>query len=111
MLQPRGRLILLVPHDPKAYGTIDRQIGHYRRYTAAGLEKLLAEEGFTVDETLKFNRVSMPAWRFTGQVRKAHSLSRFALRVFDKFVWVWRRIDRALPWQPASIIAIARRSD
>jgi hypothetical protein len=31
--------------------------------------------------------------------------------VFDKLVWIWRRIDATLPWEPASIIAIARRPD
>jgi glycosyltransferase involved in cell wall biosynthesis len=111
LLEPGGRLILLVPNDPNAYGTIDKEIGHFRRYTAAGLRTLITDSGFVVEDILKFNRVSMPAWRFTGQVRKARTLSRFALRVFDKFVWLWRKIDAALPWEPTSIIAIARRPD
>ena len=71
----------------------------------------MTECGYEVEDILKFNRVSMPAWRFTGQVRKARTLSRFALRIFDKFVWLWRAIDSALPWEPSSIIAIARRPD
>ena len=111
VLEPGGRLILLVPNDPKAYGTIDREIGHYRRYTPGLLSTLMTDSGFEVEDILKFNRVSMPAWRFTGQVRKARTLSRGALRVFDRFVWLWRRIDTALPWEPTSIIAIARRPD
>jgi glycosyltransferase involved in cell wall biosynthesis/phospholipid N-methyltransferase len=111
LLEPDGRLILLVPNDPEAYGTIDREIGHYRRYTPAHLRTLLADSGFEVEQILRFNRISMPAWRFTGQVRKARTISRFALRIFDKFVWLWRMIDSALPWEPASIIAIARRPD
>jgi hypothetical protein len=53
----------------------------------------------------------MPAWRFTGQVRKARTLSRLGLRLFDKFVGLWRKIDSALPWEPASIIAIAKRTN
>lgn len=108
---PAAWLILLVPNDPAADGTIDKEIGHCRRYTAQSLRTILAGTGYTVDEVLKFNRVSMPAWRFTGQVLKARTLSRLALRSFDSLVWVWRRIDDLLPWQPASIIAIARRSD
>jgi hypothetical protein len=53
----------------------------------------------------------MPAWRFIGQVRKARTLSRVAVRIFDNFVWIWRKIDGKLPWEPASIIAIAKRPD
>jgi hypothetical protein len=71
----------------------------------------MTDSGFEVEDILMFNRISMPAWRFTGQVRKARTLSRIGLRIFDKFVWLWRRIDSALPWEPASIIAIARRAD
>lgn len=111
LLEPGGRLILLVPNDPKAYGTVDKEIGHYRRYTAPGLRTLMKDSGYEVEDILKFNRVSMPAWKFTGQVRKARTLSRAALSVFDKFVWLWRKIDGAMPWEPTSIIAIAKRVD
>jgi SAM-dependent methyltransferase len=111
LLEPGGRLILLVPNDPSAYGTIDKEIGHYRRYAPGGLRTLMTDSGFVVEDILRFNRVSMPAWRFTGQVRKARTLSRLGLRVFDRLVWIWRKIDSALPWEPASIIAIARRPD
>jgi hypothetical protein len=60
---------------------------------------------------LSFNRVSTPGWKFAGKVRKSGSLSRGSLRMFDRFVWLWRRIDNALPWAPLSLIAIARRRD
>ena len=111
LLEPGGRLILLVPNDPRAYGSIDEEIGHYRRYTSAGLRALMTDSGFVVEDILKFNRISMPAWRFTGQVRKARTISRLGVRIFDRLVWIWRRIDAMLPWEPASIIAIARRPD
>jgi SAM-dependent methyltransferase len=111
LLVPNGRLILLVPNDPRAYGTVDREIGHFRRYTPETLRKVTAEAGYDVEDILRFNRVSMPGWRVTGQILKARSLSRLSLRVFDRFVWLWRRIDSALPWESASIIAIAKRPD
>ncbi|MDQ2901150.1 MAG: hypothetical protein M3Y07_15330 [Acidobacteriota bacterium] len=36
--------------------------------------------------------------------------SRFPVRVFNKLVWLWRRIDNRLPWDPTSIIAIGRKA-
>jgi hypothetical protein len=30
-------------------------------------------------------------------------------RTFDGFVWLWREIDNALPWEPASVVAIVKR--
>jgi hypothetical protein len=28
------------------------------------------------------------------------------MKLFDKMVWLWRKIDRYLPWPPTSIIGI-----
>jgi glycosyltransferase involved in cell wall biosynthesis/phospholipid N-methyltransferase len=109
LLEPGGRVIVLVPNDPDAYGTVDKEIGHHRRYTPAHLRKLMTDSGYEVEEILKFNRASMPGWRITGQILKSKTLSRSSVRVFDSLVWLWRKIDNSLPWEPSSIIAIARR--
>ncbi|HZL56997.1 MAG TPA: glycosyltransferase [Bryobacteraceae bacterium] len=111
VLAPGGRLILLVPNGPAAFGTLDEALGHYRRYTREHLATLLAQTGYELQAMLQFNRVSWPGWRFTGQVMKSRGLSQMGMRVFDRFVWLWRRIDQKLPWEPCSIIAIARRPD
>lgn len=107
LLAPGGRLILLVPNDPAAFGTLDTAVGHFRRYTVESLQAVVESAGFRLEKMLQFNRVSRPGWRFTGQVMKAKSLSPTGMRVFDRFVWVWRRIDASLPWPATSIIAIA----
>jgi 2-polyprenyl-3-methyl-5-hydroxy-6-metoxy-1,4-benzoquinol methylase len=108
-LEPGGRLILLVPNDPRAFGTLDEALGHFRRYTPASLGSVLSETGYDLENMLHFNRVSMPGWRVTGQVMKSRTLSPLTLRIFDSLVWLWRKIDASLPWEPTSIIAIARR--
>jgi glycosyltransferase involved in cell wall biosynthesis len=109
LLEPGGRLILLVPNGPAAFGSLDTAVGHFRRYTPEGLGALLAGAGYDVEKIIPFNRVSWPGWRFTGQVLKSKGLSTAGMRIFDRFVWLWRRIDAKLPWEPISIIAIARR--
>jgi SAM-dependent methyltransferase len=109
LLEPGGYLILLVPNDPRAYGSIDKEIGHYRRYTKATLTEVVQKADYHLEGILEFNRVSMPGWRFTGQVLKARTLSTSTLRIFDAFVWLWREIDASLPWEPTSIIAICRK--
>jgi glycosyltransferase involved in cell wall biosynthesis/phospholipid N-methyltransferase len=108
-LQPGGRLILLVPNGPEAYGTLDAALGHFRRYTREGLAALLTKTGYELEQIISFNRVSWFGWRFTGQVMKAKGLSATGMWIFNKFVWLWRAIDSKLPWEPVSIIAIARK--
>ena len=68
--------MLLVPNDPGAFGALDKSLGHYRRYTPEGLATTLAENGFELEQMLRFNRISWPAWKFTGQAREAKTISR-----------------------------------
>ena len=111
MLQPGGRLILLVPNDPSAFGTLDSALGHQRRYARNQFAQLIEEAGYDVEAILPFNRISMLGWRFTGKALKAKTVSMGSLKIFDRLVWLWRRIDSKLPWQSMSLIAIARRRD
>jgi hypothetical protein len=65
--------------------------------------------GFRVEQIIDFNRVTYPGWALNGRVFKRRNFSRLQLWAFDRLVWLWRRIDRMLPWPPASIIAIGVR--
>ena len=60
-----------------------------------------------MERILEFNHVSRPSWYFTGKIAKRSRISRFQLKIFDRLVWLWRRIDRFIPWKPTSLIAIA----
>jgi SAM-dependent methyltransferase len=108
-LVPGGVAIVLVPQDPEIYGTLDRELGHYRRYSEAELRAKMEAAGLAVERVLHFNRITRPGWWFTGRVLKRRSSSRILLWFFDRLVWLWRRIDRALPWPGVSVIGIARK--
>jgi hypothetical protein len=84
-------------------------LGHYRRYSEAELKKKMEDVGFEVEQIVRFNRVSRPAWFVSGRILKRTSLNVHQMLLYDRMVWLWRRIDRWLPWRPTSIIAIARR--
>lgn len=55
-LAPEGRLFLTVPALPWLWSSNDRFSGHYRRYTAASLGRVLAGQGFRVDYLTAFFR-------------------------------------------------------
>src|SRR6185503_9569666 len=46
LLQPAGRLALLVPALRVLYGTMDEGLGHVRRYTPGELSQKLGRAGF-----------------------------------------------------------------
>jgi glycosyltransferase involved in cell wall biosynthesis len=106
VLKPGGRAIILVPCGQEIYGTLDKALGHYRRYSPEELKTKMEKAGFFVERILQFNRISRPAWFLSGRVFKRTALSGGQMWLFDRFVWLWRRIDKVLPWKPTSIIAI-----
>lgn len=111
VLATGGRALILVPEGMSVYGTLDKVLGHYRRYSEQELRSKLQQAGFRVEEIIHFNRISRPAWFVNGRILRRRSFSRLQIRLFDSMVWFWRRLDRHLPWRPTSLIAIARRED
>ncbi len=105
VLAPGGRAIVLVPEGKNIYGSLDRVLGHYRRYSAQELTDKMRHSGFEVEKMLLFNRISRPGWFVTARILKKETISPTQLKVFDRLVWMWRRIDRFLPWAPEGLAA------
>jgi hypothetical protein len=38
----------------------------------------------------------------------ARTISKLVLKIFDKTVWLWRRVDGLLPWPGLSLVVVAR---
>jgi glycosyltransferase involved in cell wall biosynthesis len=108
-LAPNGRAVILVPQGASAFGTFDEVLGHCRRYSRTELTEKMGEVGFRVEHLLEFNRATYPGWLLNGKLLRRRALSRSQLAIFDHFVPLLRRIDRFLPWPPASLIAIGVR--
>ena len=110
-LVPGGRALLLVPQGMSIYGTLDKALGHCRRYSEAELRSKIEAAGFRIERMLHFNRVTRPAWFLNGRVLKQNTFSDFQLGVFDRLVWLWRKLDTILPWKSVSLIAIAVKTE
>jgi SAM-dependent methyltransferase len=109
-LEPGGAAILLVPADPRIYGTLDTVLGHHRRYTEQEIRTKLSAAGFTVERVFGFNRITRPGWILNGRILRRSSFGRVQLWVFDRFVWLWRKLENIIPWGPVSLIAVARKT-
>jgi hypothetical protein len=103
-------LIVLVPQGRSLYGSIDRAMGHKRRFHRQDVIRILQETGMKVESVRSFNRISVPSWWLYSRVLRTGYINKLALKVFDKTVWIWRRIDPALPWPGLSLILIARKN-
>jgi glycosyltransferase involved in cell wall biosynthesis/predicted RNA methylase len=107
VLPAGGCALILVPHGQEIYGALDRVLGHHRRYSHEELRGRLQQAGFHVRDILDFNRISRPGWFIKGKILKHTRISRIQLKLFDRMVWLWSRMDPRIPWNPTSIIAIA----
>jgi SAM-dependent methyltransferase len=109
MLQPGGHLVLLVPSLPAIYGTLDRALGHFRRYTPSELRQKYAAAGLRMRHLEYFNMAGIPGWWFTGRVLKRELIPTGSLRWYDALVPLFR-LERFLPWRLGqSLIAVGER--
>jgi SAM-dependent methyltransferase len=109
-LKQGGRLITLVPQGPGLYGSLDKVMGHRRRFSARDVSRLLETNGFSVERILNFNKISAPPWRVYSRLLRAGRINKVTLKVFDKSVWIWRRLDGVFPWKGLSLIVVARKN-
>jgi len=110
LLAPGGRVVVLVPSLPGIYGTLDAELGHFRRYTPASLRGAFTEAGLRTESLSWFNRVGTLGWWFNARVRKATRIPLGQLRSFDALVPLLR-LERFLPLPfGQSLIAIGRRN-
>ncbi len=106
LLQPGGRLVLLVPSLRALYGTLDEALGHFRRYVPAELSEKLGAAGFRIRHLEYFNLAGVPGWWVAGRVLRRRLIPTGALRWYEALVPLFR-LERLLPWRfGQSLIAI-----
>jgi len=108
-LKPNGVVVVLVPHGPALFGSLDQSLGHRRRYRAEEARRLLAAEGFEVEQIYSFNKAGAPPWWAYSRLFGSTTINKPVLKVFDKTVWIWSRLDALMPWPGLSLISVARK--
>lgn len=110
VLSPGGHLALLVPAMPVLYGTLDRHLGHFRRYQRDPLAALLATSGFVVDDIRYVNRLATFGWWLSSRVLRARVLPQDQLAMFRWMMPLLRFEERHPPSFGLSLLALARRT-
>jgi glycosyltransferase involved in cell wall biosynthesis len=109
-LKPGGRIIVLVPQGPGLFGSLDRSMGHKRRYSASDARAAIRAEGFEVERAWGFNKAGAPPWWMYSKLSGSRRINKLTLKIFDKTVWLWRRMDRIIPWPGLSLILVGRKT-
>jgi 2-polyprenyl-3-methyl-5-hydroxy-6-metoxy-1,4-benzoquinol methylase len=86
VLQPGGVIVLLVPAFPALYGPIDKQLGHYRRYTRESMRQLADASGLEITSARYMNAVGFFGWWANSHIFKREVQSAAQIAVFDRCV-------------------------
>lgn len=82
-LRPDGKAVLFVPAGGYLYGTLDRALGHYRRYTTESLKRCFVAAGFGILRLEYLNLAGIIGWWVNGQLLKRTILPEEQLNLFN----------------------------
>ncbi len=86
LLEPEGRLLLIVPAYQALYGSIDEAVGHYRRYSKKELLNKVVESGFVIEKAFRMNSLAVPGWFVVNRILKKSEQSQKMVSAYDKYV-------------------------
>jgi SAM-dependent methyltransferase len=110
-LVPGGHLLLLVPAHQALFGTIDRNVGHERRYSVRMLRARLDRAGLAALDLRYVNPVGAIGWLVSSRLLGRSQVPTGPLRLYDRIVPLLRRLDNARAPFGLSVWAVARRAD
>jgi len=87
LAREHGALCLFVPARPEIYAPIDRDFGHFRRYTRPELGQKLERAGFEIVRLRYYNFPGYFAWWLNFRVLKQRGFGRASVRLFDRLVF------------------------
>ncbi len=107
----KGILNLFVPARPELYAPIDKDFGHFRRYTKADLRTKLEKAGFRIESIRYYNCVGYFAWWVNFCLLKRRGFDKTSVRFFDRVIFpVVHALETGL-WAPPfgqSLLVVAR---
>jgi hypothetical protein len=82
-----GVLALFVPARPELYAPIDRDFGHYRRYTRSEAVSKLTSAGFRIEKLRYFDIAGYFAWLVCCRLLRRRNFKPASVRVFDRLIF------------------------
>jgi SAM-dependent methyltransferase len=95
LLKSGGTFLMLVPAHSLLYNRLDRELKHFRRYSAKGAQELFVRTGFKVQHTWFFNSIGIPAWIWGG-LSGGKEISGGQMSIYNKLVPLVKVADRLL---------------
>ena len=86
ILTPGGVIVLLVPAFQALYGSIDKNLGHYRRYNRSMIGKLAESADLRVTKLHYMNAFGFFGWWANARIFRREAQSEGQIAIFDRLV-------------------------
>ena len=106
-----GRVLIYVPAIQAAYGPLDAELGHHRRYSKRTLAAAFSAAGLELIRLQYANAIGLIGWMYNSHVTKARHHSVGQVKLFERFVAPWALpLERLIP-PPlgSSLVAVGRK--
>ncbi len=96
LLKNSGNLIILAPSYQFLYCRLDKELGHFRRYTKATLSDLFNQGNFKIIKATHFNLLGVLGWLISGKIIAKKQIGKNEMSAFDKLVPIARIMDKII---------------
>jgi SAM-dependent methyltransferase len=93
LLKKGGNLIILAPAYNWLYCKIDKELGHYRRYTLKRLSSLFPSSRFSILHQQYFNVPGITGWFLFGKLLRKKQIDSGEMSVFNRLVPLFKLAD------------------
>lgn len=98
LLPFKGVIVLLVPAFPVLFGPIDKNLGHYRRYSGRSIRDLADATGLHIKKMHYFNFAGFFGWWANSRLFEREAQSPSQIKIFDTYIVPWlSRIEAFVP--------------
>lgn len=110
-LTQEGHLLIFVPALPWLYSELDRQVGHFRRYTKKSLVELVQTAGFSIVMARYFDVAGIIPWYVSFTLLKK-TIRGGSVSLYDRLVVPVMRLIEGLVTPPVgkNLLLVARKT-
>ena len=104
---PGGKVLIFVPAVPAAYGPLDAELGHHRRYTKETLARAFRDAALPLVTLRYTNPIGLLGWMFNAHVTKSTVHSVTQVKIFDNLIAPWALPLESLIPPPVGLSLVA----
>lgn len=106
-----GHVLVFVPAVQAAYGPLDAELGHHRRYSKQSLARAFAGADLVLEQIRYTNPIGLLGWLYNAYIARSRAHSPTQIKLFESLVAPWALpLEHLLPPPIGlSLMAVGRK--